>query len=355
MLDIGLDLGYMKNDSRFWNFALKMISELILLNPEHHYTLYSVEPVDMQATNFTWIQTKNNRNIGNDYSFSRELKKRQLNLVIFFDSERKIFYKKRHFCFLESLQEISYPSKAKKSFIDKHFFRHFLNKYISNSEKVLCFDARTKEELNESFDKKEEEIAMIPGFFAKAPLNLSQAEKNMSVWNITANDYIIYEWGCGTNKNLEKLIKAMSLIHKEWSKIVLYVIWDELLRDIQLREYIVENDAAELVNVLWELDDHKKEYYYKHAMWVVLPSLYESFPFTVTNAIFYEKKIIASNIPSLKKIFWDNVEYFNPLSINQISDKLLWMKKQKKPNYELVIKAFTPKMSAKRMLYEIEN
>ncbi len=355
MQDIGLDLWYMKKDLRFWNFALKMISELVLLNPENHYTVYSAEEVDFQAQNFTSIKSNDNQGIGTDYSFSRQLKKRRFSLVIFFDSNRKIFYKKRHFCFLESLQELSYPSKEKKSFINKYFFRHFLDRYISNSEKILCFDARTREELNESFDKKEEQIAMIPGFFAKAPLDLTQPEAKLSFWNITSSDFIIYEWWCGTNKNLEKLIKAMSLIHKQWSKIVLYVIGDELLSDIQLREYIVENDAAELVNVLWEIDDYKKEYYYKHAIWVVLPSLYESFPFTVTNAIFYEKKIIASNIPSLKKIFWNNVEYFNPLSINQISDKLLWLKKQKKPNYELVIKAFTPKMSAHRMLHEIEN
>ncbi len=355
MQNIGLDLGYIRNDSRFWNFILKTLSELVKLDTENNYTLYSRERVDFQSDNFSHIQTSDKTGLQNDYAFSRTLKKEHYNLVIFFDSSRKLFYKDRHFCFLESLQELSYPSEMKKTFFEQLFFRYFLDRYIARPEKVLCFDARTKEELNESFDKKEEEISMIPGFFAKAPLDMSGKDQHIPFADTKNDDFIIYEWGSGANKNLEKLIKAISLIHKQWSKIVLYVIGDELVTDIQLREYIVQNDAADLVNVLWEIDDYKKQYYYEKALWVVLPSMYESFPFNITNAIFYEKKIIASDIPSLRKIFGKNIEYFNPLSINQISERLLWIKEQKQPNYKIIVRTFTPLMSAKMLLHEIKN
>lgn len=355
MQNIWLDLGSIKSDSAFWNFVLKMITELIEIDTKNNYTLFCQEQLEIQAPNFTSIKIQDTSSLQNDLSFCNMLKQKKYNLVIFFDASRKLFYKWRHYSFLESLQELSYPSQRKKNFIDKYLFRHFLDIYIWKSEKVLCFDSRTKEELNESFDKKEEDISMIPGFFSKAPLNISGKEDLNPFMNLKNEEYLIYEGGSGANKNLEKLIKAIKLVHREGFHIKLYIVWDELLKDIQIREYIVHNDAADLIDVLWEIDDYKKEFYYENALWVVLPSLYESFPFNITNAVFYEKKIIASNIPSLKKIFWENIEYFNPLSINQISEKLLWIKKQKTPDYEKIVTAFTPKTSAQRMLYEIEN
>jgi hypothetical protein len=46
--------------------------------------------------------------------------------------------------------------------IDKYIFFHFLHSYIKKSEKILCFDTKTKEEINESFDKADDQIAVIP-------------------------------------------------------------------------------------------------------------------------------------------------------------------------------------------------
>jgi glycosyltransferase involved in cell wall biosynthesis len=169
------------------------------------------------------------------------------------------------------------------------------------------------------------------------------------------HEYIIYEWGTGANKNLEKLIKAIVYIQSKGTNIMLYVIWDELVKDLQLREYMVQNNATNYIRFLWQLEETEKPIYYTKALWVILPSLYESFPFTLSNAVLYNKKIITSNIKALRELFWDTVEYFNPLSINQLSEKLLWIKNQPEPDYTSILEKFTARKSAEKLLFEIEN
>jgi glycosyltransferase involved in cell wall biosynthesis len=167
---------------------------------------------------------------------------------------------------------------------------------------------------------------------------------------------LIYEGGTGANKNLEKLIKAMSLLSEEWSKIRLYIIGDELLRDLQLREYIVHYKAAGLIDVMGDIHYKKKAYFYHHAKGIILPSLYESFPFSLWNAVWMNKNILGSNIPAIKNVFWDKIRYFNPLSVNQIRQQLLELQNSSNEiDYRDITEKYTPEISAKVLLHEINN
>lgn len=356
MQHIWLDLWNLSSRSAYWKFIIALISELQNIDSENRYTIYSKEPLALENESFTNVILKDTVGLQADLEFMKLLKSANTNLVIFFDHLRKIRYKKRHYTFLESLQEVSYPSIKTKGMIDKYIFFHFLHSYIKKSEKILCFDAKTKEEINESFDKADDHIAVIPWFFTLPNIIRTENTQNeITMPDGMNHEYIIYEWGTWANKNLEKLIKAIVYIQKQGNNIMLYIIGDELVKDLQLREYMVQNEATNYIRFLWELEESEKPIYYTKALWVILPSLYESFPFSLSNAVLYNKKIITSNIKALKELFWETVEYFNPLSINQLSEKLLWIKNQPEPDYSSILKTFTARKSAQKLLHEIEN
>lgn len=356
MQRIGIDLWHLNASTPYGAFVIEALKELEKIDHENRYIIYSTDLIPFSNNNFQCVINEKQTWLIADLQFMKKLKKAETNLVIFFDHSRKIWYKKRHFTFLESLQEVSYPTLHTNSNIQKHIFFYFLKKYIKDSEKILCFDAKTKEEMNESFDKKEENIGVIPGFFKKEIIHdYTHTGNDVHLSDSLDVDFIIYEGGTGNNKNLEKLIKAIAYIQSQWSHLLLYIIGEELVKDLALREYIIANNAMNMVNFLGELEPQKKAHYYIKSQWVILPSLYESFPFSLTNALYYNKKIITSNIKALTDIFWTSVEYFNPLSINQLSEKLIGLKNQPEPDYFQILEKYSARKSADRLLHEIEN
>ena len=53
-----------------------------------------------------------------------------------------------------------------------------------------------------------------------------------------------------------------------------------------------------------------------------MPSLYEGFGIPLIEGIFYKKQIICSDIPIFREIGQSLSHYFNPLSIEDISNKI---------------------------------
>lgn len=93
--------------------------------------------------------------------------------------------------------------------------------------------------------------------------------------------------------------------------------------------YKLENKVKFLSDIKEE--EHLYFYYFESAEHYIL--FYESFPFELSDAIYFNKNIITSNIENFKNI-WDSVSYFHPMSINDIKNEIIKLKENKNnPNW----------------------
>ncbi len=87
---------------------------------------------------------------------------------------------------------------------------------------------------------------------------------------------------------------------------------------------IIEYDCK---NVIWagSVTDESLRVLYEKALFLVFPSIYEGFGIPPLEAMHCGCPVVASNVSSIKEVCGDSVVYFDPLSIESISNALFLM------------------------------
>jgi alpha-1,3-rhamnosyl/mannosyltransferase len=137
--------------------------------------------------------------------------------------------------------------------------------------------------------------------------------------------YILYVGGAGPNKNLLRLVEAVSLLRRHCGDVRLVLVgarewgYDELVRQlpttpasgsswIEQRGFVEEEQLVDL---------------YRHAAVVVLPSLHEGFGLPVLEAMALGGPVCCSRIPVLEEIGGSAAWYFEPHDAQDIARALL--------------------------------
>jgi glycosyltransferase involved in cell wall biosynthesis len=231
-----------------------------------------------------------------------------------------VFYADEKFSFSKTWEHYTYQKKLKNAF------------------KIICFDEATKDDLNERFNILEEKIEVIPPFFVfddlvktddPMPLDV-KARHNLSM------DYMIYNAGYGVDKNLERLLEVFVRMREIDKNYALFVLGGEEVRtDLDIRKIVLDNNLNDRVFFHSTLRKEEEMYFFQQSRGVIYPVIYESFPFTLNKAIFYGCPIIASHISSVKNIFHEHVDYFNPVSKVDMTKSIVeFARKNSVPNYQ---------------------
>jgi len=353
-MKIGLDLRFLKEDDLYSDFVIEMITKLVIESDKNTYNIYvNNNLLNIKSSKYININTVNIGiwSIKEQISFNKILNKDDNNLVLFFNIHKPLLYKKDYYLFIGSLNKVYYQNF--KSLYKKHRYLYLLNKSTKNAQKIICFDENTKDELSERLDIKEEKIYTITPFFTWAkkhrnitPLNIDIKTKN----NIT-NDFLIYNWWVWIEKNIDRLVKVIHELNDNNKKIDLIILWDDIAWDLKIRDLIISENMQNNIHFLWRIKDEEKIHYYNSSIWVIFPSLYESFPFHLNEAIFYNTNIIAGNIKSIKNILWDSISYFFPISTsNMIENTTLFLNKKTKINYKNILNKINPENTIKELI-----
>jgi len=131
----------------------------------------------------------------------------------------------------------------------------------------------------------------------------------------SANQYILYVGNDYPHKNLERLRLACDKIRQDGLKYGLILITG----------FVSEK----------ELDD-----LYKNASLFVFPSLYEGFGLPPLEAMKRGVPVVSSNLTCMPEILGDAVLYFNPLSVDDIAEKIKNALTNRELRGELVKKGF---------------
>lgn len=261
-------------------------------------------------------------------------------LIITFNDTFPILYKKRFIQIITSLEKLLYPNIENSKTFKRHTYQNILKSNLKNAEKIICFDEKTKKDINEKLNIDEWKIEVIPGFF----YNLKQEEKEINLWlNIKQKysinwEYLIYNSETWTNKNIKRMLESISK-----TNISLIFIWNKISSDIETRELIMRLWIKDKIIFAWNPDDNELWFYYKQSLWVIFPLLYSSFPFYLNDAINFKTNILASNINEIRNIFWEKATYFSPISTMEMIESINGLIKswKKDINYNSIIKKYS--------------
>lgn len=340
-MKIGLDLRFFEDGNMFSNFVRELIIDFIKLSPENEYNIYTNSKCDLIELPNICIQKVDIKiwSLKEQTKFYKILKKDNNTLMLFFDIHKPLRYKGEYYIFIPSLNNIYYQDFKKYS--EKYKYLFFLNKSLKNAKKIICFDENTKDELTERLDIDGKKVSILTPFFT----NQKELEKSHNIKidiktkNNIKNDFFIYNWWFWIEKNIDRLISVFERLNKTNKKIDLVVFWDELSKDLNIRNLVISKNMQNNIHFLWEIKNEEKRNYYSSSLWVIFPSLYEPFPFSLNEAIFYNTKILTSNLKNIKDIFWNHAYYFSPISASSIIENInLFYWNKSKVDYSSIIK-----------------
>ena len=356
-MKIWLDLRLLQSWDHYSTFIALLLQKLISTDWEDTYTLYMSADTKAKFPDFVNVELIKEEpwTLAEQLHFSRKLSKDKNNLMIFFNEEKPLRYKWDYIVFVKDLKEIHY--EGEKSGVKKFFEDLFLNTSLDNAKKIICFENHTRNELNEKLNIAENKLEIMYPFFTP-----TQIGETKSIWNIKTKysikwEYFIYSWWGGNNKNLSKLVEVFNKLHLKKQKVSLVILEQEVTEDIDFRNEVVNSGIVEKVFFIWDTTLEEKKAFYESAAWTIFPSLYESFPFSLTEAISYNSPILASSINQIKEIMWDSIAYFSPVSTIDMIEAIenfvsMW---KKEVNYNQLSLKYNADSSAKQLLKVIKE
>ncbi len=356
-MKIWIDLRFI-NDSPYSKFILQLLEAFVERKIEDEFIIYT----NNKLSNFDHFSNTITKKVkiklwsfAEQTSYNKILKEDNNNLMIFFNQFKPIFYKKNYIIFSWTLKDFYYSNFSNT--LQKHIFFFLASKNFKNSKAFICLDEKTEDELIEKFNIDPEKISIINWFFP-IEKNYNYREKISDLWIDFSsrysinNDFFIYSSWVSIEKNYEKLISVFHKLRKNWKNIDLVFIWDGISSNLNLRMLILKNKMQKNVFFLGEPSLNDKKYLYNEALWVIFPSFYEPFPFKLTEAIYFNSFILASDLKKTKLIFWDSISYFSPISENSIYkaiEKFLDSKREK-VDYSDIRKKYNLENSLKEFL-----
>lgn len=166
-------------------------------------------------------------------------------------------------------------------------------------------------------------------------------------------DYFVYIGNAYPHKNLSRLIDAIILL-----KTKLIIVSGRNIFIERLQKEINRKNASKLVEVLEFVTDKDLKNLYKNSIAFVFPTLSEGFGLPPKEAIEAGTLAVVSDIPVLKEIYEDSVDYFNPTDVNSIADALLKVVNIKEDERKIKIlksQQFVKKYSWSKMAKETLN
>lgn len=342
-MNIWLDLRFLNIDDLYSQFVIELVQNLITNDEWNKFNVYLNMNIPFKGkSNLNLKQVNINVwSIKEQTSLNKIFKEDKNALMIFFDYNKPIFYKWDYYLFISSLKNVYYQNFTKHS--EKFKFLYILWNSIKKATKIICLDENTKDELIERFNVKETKLNVISWFFPWL-LKLEKTrdtEINLLTINNIVNPYFIYSCWNWIEKNLNRLVKAFSIINKWDTNYDLVFLWDEISKDINLRNLVIKYNLQKSVFFVstWTLSERK--FFYENALWVIFPSLYEPFPFSLNETIFFQVPIISSNINSLKKVLWNKANYFSPISTTTLVSSInSFLTKKNNVNYSSLLKEY---------------
>ncbi len=350
---IGIDLRFLGADY-YSDFVKNLVIKIATIDTKNTYSVYLHEDThiafpDVIEVIHTPIKIGT---VAEQIQLGKIFSQANYQLMIFFNFWKPVNYKSEYFVFIPTLKNMFYQNFI--SGFEKWKYLKMITHCIKHANKILVFDEISKGELWERFNVAEDSIHLISGAFRH---QVKLDDINLDLW-ITwwiKNPYLIYPGGWSIEKNLERLGEVLYKIRASGKNIDLVILWDNASGNVGLRNKIIEHTLQNNIFFIGNIAPRQRHLLYKQSRGMIYPSLYETFSFDLTDALHLNIPIIASNLPSLKRVLWESVSYFSPISAAAMIEKTTsFLDKKPEANYSSILWKYSIENSAKQLLEVIK-
>ncbi|NOY88985.1 MAG: glycosyltransferase family 4 protein [FCB group bacterium] len=179
------------------------------------------------------------------------------------------------------------------------------------------------------------------------------------------NGYLLYIGNVKPHKNLHRLVEAYKLLFEEKKIDIPLIIVGEEKKFItgmpELIEEIIDSRWRKWIKFTGWVSDSELVDYYRHAVLMVQPSLYEGFGLPPLEAMACGCPCVVSKAASLPEVCGDAVLYCDPYNVNDIADKISRLLVNEKLRAELIekgwerVKLFSWEKTAEKVLKIIDE
>lgn len=165
----------------------------------------------------------------------------------------------------------------------------------------------TKESLMKRLKIKEDKISVVP-------LGVAEINEGKLPKELVGQKYILNHGGLDIRKNIERLIKAFVLVHKEFPDLKLVITGKNPYLKLKHDDSVIFTGYVD-EKTLWAL--------IKNAFCICYPSLTEGFGMPVLEGFKSGVPVICSNTTSLPEIAGDAALLVNPLKEKEIARAII--------------------------------
>lgn len=196
-------------------------------------------------------------------------------------------------------------------------------KMLERADLLITNSTYTANSIKECFGKEYNNKVVIPaplGGCNKISISNIESQKIIEKYNIN-NPYLIYPSSNLRNKNHLRLLEAFSiLIHID--KIAVSLVLTGFQNYPMLMWNVKRLNLRDNVFVLGKVPDNDLNILIKNSICMPFISLFEGFGLPVVEAMALGTPVVCSNVASLPEVGGDAVLYVDPLSVEDITDKL---------------------------------
>ncbi|MBF8249956.1 MAG: hypothetical protein HW400_557 [Candidatus Levybacteria bacterium] len=217
-------------------------------------------------------------------------------------------------------------------------YKFILAQSAKKAKKIIAVSNATKDEIIDHLGVNPQKVVVtyegVDDKIRNPNIEIRNNSQNTK-YKILNTKYFLYVGNAYPHKNLERLLKAFSAFcHPERGEgsrdfsaspqndTRLLLIGKEDYFYKRLINKVAEMGLSEKVIFLQNLSDKELVNLYQNAQALILPSLMEGFGLPALEAMANNCLVLASDIPALKEVCGGAALYFNPLSVNELVDKL---------------------------------
>lgn len=185
---------------------------------------------------------------------------------------------------------------------------------LSKADGIIAISNQTKEDLINLLGIDEKKIVVI---YLANSLDVEVCDDS-----VVNEPYVLYVGSRYGYKNFMRLLKAFAVseCHKDFRLVCFGGGGFSDMEKAQIDELGVSESITQISG-----DDIVLANLYKYASLFVYPSEYEGFGLPPLEAMYYGTPVLCSNISSIPEVVGDAGVYFNPNSVDDIREKMLYV------------------------------
>ncbi len=184
---------------------------------------------------------------------------------------------------------------------------------IYGAAKIVAVSQYTKEQLGKRLRVGTDRIKVI----YSGCTNLGSAGKLPT--NLTGRKYILNHGGIDIRKNLDRLIEAFALVHKNHNEISLVITGENTRMRVTLNHLVKKLKLENSVIFTGYLGDETLNIVIRNATLVCYPTLSEGFGFPILEAFETGIPVVSSSTSSIPEVAGEAALLVNPNSVDAIS------------------------------------